>query len=618
MGKFDNFTKEELITLIQTQESEINNKEYGLVWDKEKEPEQVVLDCENNLPILKRVKEKEIETDDSDDNILIEGDNYHALSVLNYTHKGKIDIIYIDPPYNTGKANEWKYNDKYVDENDTYRHSKWLNFMEKRLKLAKNVLKENGVIFISIDDNELAQLKLLCDKIFKDNFIANIIWQKKFSPQNDATYFSNMHDYILVFAKRKKKNKKDFLGWERNLLKRNENSSYKNIDNDIRGLWTSGDLTAEGPTENCIYPIESPTGKIHYPPAGKRWVFNKDSYIILKNQNKIWFGKDGNSYPRLKRFLSEVQDGYVPNTIWFYNEVGHTQDAKQEFNNFFQREIDFEYPKPSKLIKRIIKIGGSKDSIILDFFAGTGTTGQSVLELNKEDGGNRKFILCTNNENNICEKITFQRIYKTINGYKFKGKDKTILFEKKITFSDFTKSFNALLEEINTIIEENKDKYDKIEKNFEDNIIKIVGIKNIDSFKEGSGGNLQYFKTDLIPVGKIDKINDKQRHELTEKAGQMIAIKENTIKELECNNWYQIFESRNKTRKTAIYFREDMNKFEELIKKIKDAKTVLYIFSYGRIDKKLFKYLGKNIAIEDIPEPILEIYKEINLTNKNN
>ena len=198
------------------------------------------------------------------------------------------------------------------------------------------------------------------------------------------------------------------------------------------------------------------------------------------------------------------------------------------------------------------------------FFAGSGTTGQAVLELNQEDAGNRKFI-----------------------------------FDK-----------------INKVIDENKSKFDKIEKNIENNSIKIVGIKNIDSFKDGLGGNLQYFKTELIPVEKINKINDKQRHELTEKAGQMIAIKENTFEEIKCNNWYQIFESRNKARKTAIYFREDMSKFEELIESIKDTKTVLYIFSYGRIDKKLFKYLDKNITIEDIPEPILEIYKEINLTNK--
>ena len=169
---YEEFSKEELIEIIKKQQQELKNKKYGLVWDSEREPEQVVLDCANHLPILKRIKSKEIKTDDSEDNILIEGDNYHALSVLNYTHKGKIDVIYIDPPYNTGKANEWKYNDKYIDKNDNYRHSKWLNFMEKRLNLAKELLAEDGVIFISIGNDEFAQLKLLCDKIFDEkNFV---------------------------------------------------------------------------------------------------------------------------------------------------------------------------------------------------------------------------------------------------------------------------------------------------------------------------------------------------------------------------------------------------------------------------------------------------------------
>ena len=237
---------------------------------------------------------------------------------------------------------------------------------------------------------------------------------------------------------------------------------------------------------------------------------------------------------------------------------GSNEDGDNELRDFFGKKV-FDNPKPSKLIAKLIASTHKKNAIILDFMAGTGTTGQAVATLNKKIGGNRRFILCTNNENNICTDITYPRLQKVIKGYRKRSNGE---------------------------------------------------------FVEGLGGNLQYFKTDLIPVERIDRISDKKRIELTEKAGQMIALKENTFEEVELNEWYQIFQSKDKKRRTAIYFREDTDEFETLIDKIKDYKTILYIFSYGRIDKKLYNYLGKNIRIEDIPEPILEIYKEINLTIK--
>jgi len=203
MNKYENYSKEELLNIIEKQEKELKIKKYGLVWDSEREPEQVVLDCENNLPILKRIKSKEIKTDNSEDNIIIEGDNYHALTVLNYTHLGKIDVIYIDPPYNTGNK-DFIYNDKYVDKEDGYRHSKWLNFMEKRFNLAANLLKKTGVIFISIDDNEESQLKLLCDKVFgENNFISKILIQSNPRGSQSSTHFATTHEYVLVYAKLK-------------------------------------------------------------------------------------------------------------------------------------------------------------------------------------------------------------------------------------------------------------------------------------------------------------------------------------------------------------------------------------------------------------------------------
>ncbi len=652
MSKYDKLTQEELLKLVEKQEKELKSKKYGLVWDSEKEPEKVVLECENNIPILRRIKEKEIKTDESEENILIEGDNYHALTVLNYTHKGKIDVIYIDPPYNTGKAKEWKYNDKYVDENDGYRHSKWLNFMEKRLRLAKNLLKEDGVFFVSIDDHEIGQLKLLMDKVFQEkNLVGIFVWKKKKKGSHLSKSFRSMSEYILAYTLNKEKlllvgetayknkwqplakrtnSQKELFFPKNTIITKLKDGNY---EKGIKGKGTSAlNFLNNFIIENGYITTDL---KVKGPFV---WVQNKlneelELGTIPALSTKFGFNVLRSNQAEKTKTPSSILDDKIG--------IGTNEDANDELKEILKIENSFDYPKPTSLIKYLIftKTFFINDSIILDFFAGSGTTGHAVLELNKEDGGNRKFILCTNNENNICEEVTYPRIQKVIQGYEFKGKDKTLLLEKKITFSnlyknikqrknesdedfkvrkekELNKNVSKIWQEVDKVIEDNKDKFDDFEKKFEDNIIKIYGIKNIDGFKEGLRGNLQYFKTDLIPVERIDKISDKKRIELTEKAGQMIAIKENTFEEVELNEWFQIFESKDKKRRTAIYFREDTTEFENLIEKIKDYNTTLYIFSYGRIDKKLYNYLGKNIHIEDIPEPILEIYKEINLTIK--
>ncbi len=585
MSKYDNLSKEELLKLVDRQDKDLKDKKYGIVYDSEKEPEKIVLDCENNLPILKRIIGKEIETDESDDNILIEGDNYHALNCLNYTHKGDINFIYIDPPYNTGKKDEWKYNDKYIDENDGYRHSKWLNMMEKRLRLAKNLLKEDGVIFISIGEQEVSNLTLLCGKIFRHENFLTLIARISKTASDKGSHFAPSCDYVVCYAKNKTQidtsNFYDEVD-EDLYTKEDENGRYRD---DVALYQSSLD-----PMRGCLnqrYYILCPDGSLVIPQGN---VFPKDkkeaSHIKpITKEDKVWRWTYG-TYLKKKNLLVYKQTKNSPlldqngkqakYNIYTKSYLEGRRDKGVKPRNFLVDKkflnrrgsdylktlgLDFPYSKPKELIEHLLKITHiSKDAIILDFFAGSGTTGEAVLDLNKEDMGKRKFILCTNNEGQIAEEVCLPRIKKIIKGY--------------------------------TRVSKNKEK--------------IVGL----------GGNLQYFETDLIPVEKIDKIGDKQRHELTEKAGQMIAIKENTFEEIECNKWYQIFESKDKTRKTAIYFREDMAKFEELIKKIKNVKTTLYVFSYGRVEKKLFKYLDKNITIEDIPEPIIEIYKEINLTIK--
>ena len=543
------------------------------------------MDCENNLPILKRIAKKEIRTNESDDNIFIEGDNYHSLTVLNYTHKGKIDFIYIDPPYNTGKKDEWKYNDKFIDENDSYRHAKWLNMIEKRLELSKHLLKEDGVIFISIGEQEVANLNLLCGKVFRHENFLTIIARISKTASDKGSHFAPSCDYVICYAKNKANidtsnfydevDEDLYTKEDKNGIYRDDIALYQSALDPMRGCSNQRyfilcpDNSLAIPPGN-IFPTEKKEAA-HIKPISKedkvwRWTFEtylKKKHLLVFKETKTsplldQNGKKAKYNIYTKSYLEERRDkGTKPRNFLvdkkFLNRRG--SDYLKTLG------LDFPYSKPKELIDHLMKVAHiPQDAIILDFFAGSGTTGEAVLDLNNEDKGKRRFILCTNNEGQIAEEVCYPRIEKIIKGF----------------------------------IKQNNGK------------IKIDGL----------GGNLQYYKTDLIPVERIDNINDKQRHELTEKAGQMIAIKENTFEEVEICEWYQIFENKDKTRKTAIYFRENTDKFEELVNKVKNTKTVLYVFSYGRIDKKTFKYLNKNITIEDIPEPILEIYKEINQTLK--
>lgn len=422
---------------------------YGLVWvDKQEDNENKILN--GQMPVLKEnlsryiqakketpqyevpkneiqpeipfentieVTEEKIEIDKpAPHHLLIEGDNLPALTALTYTHEGAIDVIYIDPPYNTGNK-DFKYNDRFVDKEDPYRHSKWLSFMHKRLLIAKRLLKDTGVIFISIDDNEHSNLKLLCDEVFDEkNFVDNIIWEKNYSPRNDSKFFSASHDFILVYHK-------GF--WKRNLLVRTDkqNAAYKHDDNDGRGLWRSDNLLVKTFSASGVYPIMNPKTNVEYlPPKGSCWRLSKAKAEVYLSENRLYFGKDGKGAPQLKRYLNKVIQGVVPLTIWKYEEVGHTQDGKNELKEMMLGERAFETPKPSKLIKHILQLSTKEDtkdtpSVILDFFAGSGTTQHAVMQLNAEDGGNRQCILVTNNENNIAEEVCYERNKRVINGY---------------------------------------------------------------------------------------------------------------------------------------------------------------------------------------------------------
>lgn len=359
-------------------------------------------------------------------NKIIHGDNLEALKALLPEYEGRVNCIYIDPPYNTGNEG-WVYNDNVNDlkikkwlkqvvgkeGEDLSRHDKWLCMMYPRLKLLAKLLDSNGVILISIDDNEYSNLKLVLDEIFgAPNFICNIIWQKNYSPKNSAKHFSVDHDYILVYGK-----KADT--WRPNLMSRTDEqlNRYKNPDDDPRGVWKPGDLSARNFYSLGTYSIQTPSGRvIDGPPKGNYWRYSEEKLWELHKENRIWWGKEGNGVPAIKRFLSEVQGGIVPQTLWLYTDVGHTQDAKKEFNKILHDvQLKFDTPKPEALISRILEIATDKNSIILDSFSGSGTTAHATLNLNRKDGGNRKFILVEMED--YSETITAERVKRVIKGY---------------------------------------------------------------------------------------------------------------------------------------------------------------------------------------------------------
>lgn len=404
---------DEVLIALGEIESELNAKKYGLVWERHEEA--VDIQMRDNIPVFTECVDKEISTTTGGVNFLLEGDNLHSLRLLEKTHAGRIDLIYIDPPYNTNNK-EFIYDDSFVDKTDAFRHSKWLSFMHERLLLVKQLLSKNGSIFISIDSNEQAQLKLLCDEIFgEENFIDMISWFKKASPSNDAQYFSNDIEYILVYAR-------DKSVWRPHRLPLNEKQMkyYTNPDNDSRGSWNSATYTCNKSKEqrpSLYYPITNPyTGEEVWPKETAVWAYSKEQCEEHIKNNMLFWGVDGKAkYPRFKKFLSNHQ-GVVNRTLWHYDDVNHTQGASAELKSL--DIIGFATPKPTRLIDRIIRIASEDNSIILDFFAGSGTTAHAVLKYNHDhESSNRKFILCTNNENNICEEVTYERIKRVIEGY---------------------------------------------------------------------------------------------------------------------------------------------------------------------------------------------------------
>lgn len=558
-------TEKELLDYISELEIQVkklkDRKRYGLVW--ENKIEKFDKESKDALPILRDKGDKytDIITDKNKDfNVLIEGDNYHSLSILSYTHKNKIDVIYIDPPYNTG-SKDFIYNDHYVDKEDRFRHSKWLSFMSKRLVLAKKLLSKNGVMFISIDDNEFANLKILVEDIFGQNKSDVIIWRKsgdgRDGKMKNTTSFRKDHEYIIVAFKGKQ-----ILNKIKELP--NFQNEYDNPDNDPRGPYKAGSISrtedASRSDHDNYYTVFSPSGRkfTRQFDISKNDFDKLNSDVLINKQgekvSRIYWGKKGDAVPALKIFINEIRE-ITPYSVFL--SKGTTTEGKKELREIFnikdeEKDI-FDNPKPSILVKTLIQLATNKESIVLDFFAGSGTTAQSVLSLNKDDIGARKFILCTNNENNLCEEVTFERI-------------------KRVS----------------------------------------LGYKNLENKKvEGLGGNLKYLKTDFI---KLEKSIDSLKHKIVDGSTEILCLKEGTFDSFSDSykkNRIKIFQNSN--RYTAILF--DLFYFDEFIeqlKKLKDKTVSVYVFSYTKdFSKEEFGNLGIRFTLEPIPEKILETYKKI-------
>ena len=381
---------------------------YRLDWPGKREALAIA-----NAPIAKTLRpcREESANFDNTKNIFIEGDNLEALKLLQENYLGKVKMIYIDPPYNTG--NDFVYEDDFAEtsaeflertnqKDDTGNrlvantaangrfHSDWLSMMYARLHLARNLLRDDGAIFISIDDSEQANLKRLCDEIFgSENFVNTVVWEKRYSPQNAVKWFSESHDFILVYAREK-------MNWYPKLLERTDemNARYRNLDDDPRGVWKPADATAQAGhgTKSQFYELTAPNGKKHTLPNGRCWVYTEEVFKKMVEDNRIWFGTDGNNVPAVKRFLSEVKQGTACQTIWKYDEVGHNQEGKKEVNKLFPEASVFDTPKPVRLLKRALHLAADEEAIVLDFFAGSATTAHAAFQLNAEDGGNRSVI----------------------------------------------------------------------------------------------------------------------------------------------------------------------------------------------------------------------------------
>jgi adenine-specific DNA-methyltransferase len=556
------YSKDELIDKITELEQ---RKKYGLVWESEREPEKVVTQCKKQFPVLKEVKSKSIQNDPvKPTHILIEGDNYHALSVLNYTHQNAIDVIYIDPPFNTGNKS-WKYNNAFVDSEDSFRHSKWITMMDKRLRLAKNLLNEKGVIVVAIDDYECHTLRLLMDEIFNENNRLGIITLvNKAEGRTDDKFIATAHEYMVVYAKNSEHAKINGLPLpEEKILEKyplkDDISLYR-----YKPLRRGGSNSRRVDRPNLFYPVyfRKSDGEIALLKFNKSieilpidsfgvervWQWGKSTFnermkteILIKESKNTPSGLDIHRKVRLNNTTKVKSFWYSPK----YNAAAH---GTKLLEDILGKNRAFEYPKSLYAVLDTLIATTSDNSIVLDFFAGSGTTAHAVLELNKIDDGKRQVILNTNNENDICKNVCYPRVKNVINGYKNKK-------GRKI---------------------------------------------------EGFGENLKYFKTSFVPA----KLTDSNKEKLTKQSVEMLCLKENTFESVLDLDNIKIF--KNNDHYTGILFdEEEIQNFKEQIKDF-DLPVSVYVFSLGDDNfAEEFSDIKDKVKVCSIPVAILRVYKRI-------
>lgn len=568
------YTKDELIDIIKGLK---RRKKFGLVW--EGKPEEVVRLCEANLPVIEEVPDRAIhQVKDAPTSFIIEGDNYHSLSVLNYTHTGKIDVIYIDPPYNTG-ASDWKYNNNYIDGNDTYQHSKWLSFMDKRMRLAKNLLKSTGIVVVTIDDYEVATLTLLMNEIYgSENHLGTVVIRNNPSGRSTVKGFSVNHEYALFYSI----SSKAVIG----RLPHNQDQIKRYNEKDDNGYYEWENFRKNGTDSDKLdrpkqfYPIviNTLTHKLRVPRI--EWDIIQRSYefqdslssdekVVLPIKNgieKVWkYGlerltkitdelmvkntKDGYEIYR-KKYLNDI--GSLPRTWWDKPSYSARDNGTRKLAEVLGSKNTFDFPKAPEAVQDCIRVANlPKDGIVLDFFAGSGTAGQAVLEMNKEDGGKRQFILCTNNENGIAENVTYARVKNVIDGYS-----------------------------------------------------KYEGIKS----------NLRYFKTSLVSKQQTD---DQTRMELVARSTDMICLREDTFENVIDTKQFKVF-SNNYFYAAIVFDPEAIVPLKDALGKLNDSKAVhIYVFSLSNDTYESdFADLERVHELRPIPESILEVYRRIHKNQK--
>jgi adenine-specific DNA-methyltransferase len=429
-----------------------------------------------------------------DGNLIIQGDNLHALKALLPMYAGKVDCIFIDPPYNTGNEG-WAYNDnvnapmmkEWLEANpigieDGLRHDKWCAMMWPRLRLLHELLSEKGSLWITVDDNESHRAKVLLDEVFgESNFVANIVWQKKYTRSNDAKYFSDNHDHILCFAKVKSLFK--VRGLNRN---EDQRAAYTNPDGHPKGDWKATPLHAKSGTNTSSYLFAN--GKVWEPPAGTFRRFNDDAMKTMFEGNEIWFGQDGMQVASAKSFITEVKADVTPITIWKYDEVGHNHEANTELKNLGLGGM-FQTPKPTRLIQRILALATDIDSVVLDSFSGSGTTANAVLAENKLDKGSRRFVLVEMED--YADKLTAERVRRLMKGYDFKGTKKTELLRESLNWPKLQNA-DRLTQQVEKIENLHGHEFDRIKKKVKDGELVVTGEKDVAEHAEGLGGSFTY------------------------------------------------------------------------------------------------------------------------------